>query len=140
MAKKKKLRSKDEAVIIAKRADGATIGTLAKQYKISESTVRRILRKNEELIEQAKREQEEQKKTLQRFMLSKTDLACDICDKIMQELLNENKLKEASVSQLATAMGILLDKYAGLRERDGGNESKIVIIGASAEEVEKFGK
>ena len=96
-----KLTDKQRKKIIADRADGATLRALARKYNVSDTTIRRTLQNNPEAAE----------KVAQKKADKKQKTVCGLIDLYLDALTREEKLNRASVRDIATALGIVIDKF-----------------------------
>ena len=98
--------------IIADRADGATLSTLARKYNVSVTTIRRKLSNgNQELTEKVTQKKAENTIAVLTHMDKKQKKVCGLIDLYLDELTREEKLNRASVRDIATALGIVIDKF-----------------------------
>lgn len=106
-----KLTDRQRKKIIAERALGASVRALAAKYKVSPTTIRNTLKNDPETVQKCARKKEENARSVLAFMESRKNAVCDILDKILTAMGDEGKIAATSLSQLATAMGIVIDKY-----------------------------
>lgn len=69
------------------------------------------------------------------YMEKRKAIVCDIMDKYLDELQNSDKIAKATVSQLTTALGTLIDKFTMAKDFAQGEKapSKIEVT------IRKFG-
>lgn len=106
-----KLTDKQRKKIIADRADGATLRALARKYHVSDTTIRRTLHNNPEVAEKVARKKAENTAAVLAHMDKKQNMVCDLIDLYLDALTREEKLNRASVRDIATALGIVIDKF-----------------------------
>ncbi|MCD8190420.1 MAG: helix-turn-helix domain-containing protein [Clostridiales bacterium] len=109
-----RLPDKQEKGIIADRADGQSIRSLASKYGVSTTTVQRVLKRNPEVTQKVTQKKEQNTADILAYMGSKSDLVCEIIGKGLDVLASDDKLAEASPSQITTALGTLIDKWTAL--------------------------
>ena len=106
-----KLTDKQRKKIIAESVNGSSIRALAAKYKVSTTTIQRVLKSDAELTQKAAQKKAENTASVLAFMDSKKNDVCGLIDKFLSAMGDDEKLAAATVNQLATAMGIVIDKY-----------------------------
>lgn len=106
-----KLSDKQKKKIIAEYVEGSTTRALAAKYKVSQTTIQRVLQSDTEMFQKVSRKKEENIQSVLAFMDSKKKDVCDLIDKLLEAMNNPDKIEATSLSQLATTMGIVIDKY-----------------------------
>ena len=106
-----KLTDKQRKKIIADRADGASLRALAQKYHVSDTTIRRTLKNDPETAEKVARKKEENTAVVLAHMDKKQKTVCNLIDLYLDALTREDKLNRASVKDIATALGIVIDKF-----------------------------
>lgn len=84
---------------------------VAKKHGISKDTVRRVVAGNADFAQKAQQKKEENEAEMLVHMDRQVKTAEGILDKFLVALGDEEKLKKASIQSIATAMGILIDKF-----------------------------
>ncbi len=106
-----KLSDKQKKKIIAEYIEGSTTRALAAKYGVSQTTVRRVLQSDKETAQKVAIKKEENIKSVLAYMDSKKDSVCDLIDKLLAAMNDPAKIAATPLSQLATTMGIVIDKY-----------------------------
>ncbi len=106
-----KLTDTQKKKIIAETVEGATRQALATKYGVSMSTIQRVLQSDPALTEKVKKKKEANVVSVFAFMDSKKETVCDLIDKLLTAMNDPEKIQATSLSQLATTMGIVIDKY-----------------------------
>ena len=106
-----KLTDKQRKKIIAESVNGSSIRALAAKYQVSTTTIQRVLKSDAELTQKVARKKAENTASVLAFMDSKKNDVCGLIDKFLSAMGDDEKLAAATVNQLATAMGIVIDKY-----------------------------
>lgn len=106
-----KLTDKQRKHIIAESVSGASIRALAAKYKVSTTTIQRALKSDTELTQKVAQKKAENTQSVLAFMDSKKQTVCDLIDKLLAAMCDEDKIAATPLNQLATAMGIVIDKY-----------------------------
>lgn len=106
-----KLTDKQRKRIIAESVSGASIRALAAKYGVSTTTIQRVLKSDTELTQKVIQKKAENTQSVLAFMDSKKQTVCDLIDKLLAAMGDEDKIAATPLNQLATAMGIVIDKY-----------------------------
>lgn len=106
-----KLTDKQRKKIIAESVNGSSIRALAAKYQVSTTTIQRVLKSDAELTQKVAQKKAENTTSVLAFMDSKKNDVCGLIDKFLSAMGDDEKLAAATVNQLATAMGIVIDKY-----------------------------
>lgn len=106
-----KLTDKQRKRIIAESVSGASIRALAAKYGVSTTTIQRVLKSDTELTQKVAQKKAENTQSVLAFMDSKKQTVCDLIDKLLAAMGDEDKIAATPLNQLATAMGIVIDKY-----------------------------
>lgn len=84
----------------------------AKANGCAPNTVKKIVQGNAELAELCRQKKEENTTDVLAYMDSKKDLVCQIIGRGLDALNDPAKLKMANPTQITTALGTLIDKWA----------------------------
>lgn len=106
-----KLTDKQRKKIIAESVNGSSIRALAAKYQVSTTTIQRVLKSDAEFTQKVVQKKAENTASVLAFMDSKKNDVCGLIDKFLSAMGDDEKLAAATVNQLATAMGIVIDKY-----------------------------
>lgn len=107
----KKLTDRQIKKIISEHIEGASYNSLSKKYKISVNTVKKYCLSDSEFAQNCKQKKEENAKSILAHMDEKKDVVCEIIDKYLAELANPERLENSSTREIATALGIVVDKF-----------------------------
>lgn len=107
-----KLTDKQKKQIIADRVNGKSIRQLAKSYGVSTTTIQKTLKCDPEVTQKVTQKKEQNTLDMLAYMESRKQQAQDIVDAYLSQLADPEKMEKATVSQIATAMGIVVDKFA----------------------------
>ncbi len=119
-----KLTDKQKKKIIAETVQGATRQALATKYDVSMSTIQRVLNNDPALTEKVKKKKEENLVSVFAFMDTKKETVCDLIDKLLVAMNDPEKIKATPLSQLATTMGIVIDKYTATESMQPSNNKE----------------
>ena len=106
-----KLTDKQRKKIIAERAEGLSIRALAKKYNVSASTISRTLESDPKTVQKVTQKKEENTVAILAYMDGKKKDVCEILDKLLEAVKDEEKIAKTPLNQLATTIGILIDKF-----------------------------
>lgn len=110
-----RLTDKQRKQMISDRAEGMSYRQLAERYGTSVTTVKRTLAKNPEVSQKVTHKKESNTADILAHMDAKRDTVKEIIDKALDVLNDERKLSRASPMQIATMLGIVIDKFTGTR-------------------------
>lgn len=106
-----KLTDKQRKQILAESVEGSSIRALAAKYHVSTTTIQRVLNGDKELKQKVAQKKEENVMSVLTFMDSKKNDVCALIEKLLEAMNNPAKIAATPLSQLATTMGIIIDKY-----------------------------
>ena len=99
-----------------------TIAPRRKINGVSATTVKNIVLANAEIVGKCEQKKEENTADVLAYMDAHKDLVCSFIGKGLELLNDPDKLKAANLSQITTAMGTLIDKWAMI----GGNPTDTI--------------
>ena len=111
----------------------------AKINGVSATTVKNLVRANADIVEKCEQKKEENTADVMEYMNDHKDLVCSFIGKGLEMLNNPEKLAAANLSQITTAMGTLIDKWAMISggPSDNGKEDELSkSLREMAEELE----
>jgi transposase-like protein len=106
-----RLTDRQKKRIIADYISGESKRAIARKYNISDTTVARIVNGNNEILQKVAQKKESNTADMIAYMESKVGKVKEAINLYMDILTDPEKLKECSASQIATVMGIVIDKY-----------------------------
>ncbi len=118
-----RLTDKQKKKIIADYVELGSYNAVAKRNGVSDTTVKRIVQADTKMQKKVEHKKEENSKDIIAYMDTKKELVCEIITKGLEVLNDAEKLREATPSQITTALGTLIDKWAP-RDRYGNSEHK----------------
>ncbi len=113
---RKKLSEKQIAQVIADYASGGSYRAVARKWGISSSTVKRYVDADPEGTAVARRENDTRARDILSYMEGQRDAVCQILGNALAVLADPETMKGASPNQITTAMGTLIDKWAGIEK------------------------
>ena len=84
----------------------------AKINGVSATTVKNLVRANADIVGKCEQKKEENTADVMEYMNDHKDLVCSFIGKGLEMLNDPEKLAAANLSQITTAMGTLIDKWA----------------------------
>ena len=128
-----KLSPKREMKILADYAELQSAKKVALLNDVSTTTVRNVLNRNPEAkVRMVAQKQKELNESVLAYMDSKKDKVCQFLDQALNEMCLPEKLSKASLVQIATSAGILIDKWTMAA---GASSGISVSISGDAEEA-----
>lgn len=106
-----KLSDKQKKQIILQRAEGASLRTLAHRFSVSDTTIRRVLKGDPKTFQKVAQKKAQNTADILDYMDHQKEKVCEVLDKYLVALGDPIKINRAGILQIATAMGILIDKY-----------------------------
>ncbi len=110
-----RLTDKQRKEMISDRAEGMSYRQLAERYGTSVTTVKRTLAKNPEVSQKVTQKKESNTADILAHMDAKKNTVNEIIDKALDVLNDKEKLSRTGPMQLATMLGIVIDKFTGTR-------------------------
>lgn len=107
-----RLTDRQKKKILADYVQTSNYCATAKINGVSATTVKNIVRANADIVEKCEQKKEENTADVLAYMESQRDVVCQIIGKGLAVLNDPEKLAEASPSQITTALGTLIDKWA----------------------------
>ena len=137
-----RLTDRQKKKIIADYVQLNNYCAVAKINNVSATTVKNIVLASADFVEKCEQKKEENTADILAYMESQKGIVCEILEKGLAALNSPEKLAEASPSQITTALGTLIDKWAMIRgvPSDNGKEDELSkSLRAMAEELESDG-
>jgi len=121
-----KLTDKNKQKIIADYVENGNYSETARMNKVSDYTVRTLIKKSENISEKIEQKKEENTQDMIQYLEGKLQDAFDLVEMFMNGMADEEKIKKTSINQIATAMGIVIDKFT--KNNTGESPTKVVIV------------
>lgn len=109
-----RLTDRQRQKIIADYVQLGSYNATAKANGVADSTVKRVVLSDPEMQRKAEQKKEQNAADILAYMESKRDIVCEILGKGLAVLNDEEKLKTATLSQITTALGTLIDKWTAI--------------------------
>jgi len=107
-----RLTDRQKMKILADYLESGSYRATAKKNNVNASTVKRIVKASDDFEQKAAQKKEEVAADVLAYMDAHKDLVCSFIGKGLEMLNDPNKLASANLSQITTAMGTLIDKWA----------------------------
>ena len=125
-----RLTDRQKKKILADYLESGSYRATARKNNVNASTVKRIVEASGDFEQKAAQKKEEVAADVLAYMDAHKDLVCSFIGKGLEMLNDPEKLAAANLSQITTAMGTVIDKWAMLQEKavnDGSEKVRVVI-------------
>lgn len=116
-----RLTDKQKKKIIADYVQLQNYTKTAKLNGVAESTVRKIVKNNPDCANQCDIKKEQNTQDMLSYMESKKERVQEIIDVYLGVLTDPEKLEGATLQQITTALGTLIDKWTVIDDRKKGD-------------------
>lgn len=124
-----RLTDKQKKKIIADYTELGSYRATAKRNGVSTDTVKRIVLADGEIVQKATQKKEQNTLDMLAYMDSRKEQAQGIIDDYLKALANPEKIEKSTLSQIATALGIVVDKFTkGTEKIENDSDKKTVIV------------
>lgn len=106
-----RLTDKQKKKIIADYTENGSYRATAKQNNVSATTVKNIVMEDTESVRKCAQKKEENTLDMLAYMDSRKEQAQGVIDDYLKALANPEKIAAAKLSEIATALGIVVDKF-----------------------------
>ena len=110
-----RLTDKQRKQIVADYVELGSYAAVAKKHGVADTTVKRAVEQDRQTLRIADQKKESNTADILAHMDAKRDTVNEIIDKALDVLNDERKLSRASPMQIATMLGIVIDKFTGTR-------------------------
>ena len=121
----KKLTDRQIKNIIAARAEGESLASLSRKYKVSVNTIKNYCNSDKEFAQKCKQKKQENAESVLKHMEKKSEIVCEILDKYLIALADPSRVENSGTREIATALGILIDKFSKV-SADGDKNNGIL--------------
>lgn len=132
MAKKRRLTDLDRKRIVADYIDTGNYSETGRRFGVADNTVKRVVEECGDIAEQIEEKKRQNTEDVARFMETRREIVCEIIEKGLHVLNDENKLATATPAQITTAIGTLIDKWTQM-QRMGDAGAVNVELGKAEE-------
>lgn len=120
------LTDRTKKKIIADRIEGMSYKRLAAKYKVSEWAVRTAIKSDPTLTQKIIEKKEQNSKDMISFLDEQKSSAQEFILMAMEALKDPEKLNKTGAQSLATAMGIIIDKFMPVEKKEQNEGVEIV--------------
>lgn len=106
-----KLSDRQHKAMIARYAETNNYSQVAREFGVSETTVRRHLNSDKTTLKKVEKKKEQNTLDMIAFMESRKNKAQEFIDLCFEEMNERQKIGKAGVQSIAIAMGIVVDKF-----------------------------
>lgn len=106
-----RLTDKQKRKIIADYMENGSYRATARMNGVSDDTVRRVVLSDDEILQKAAQKKEQNTMDMLAYMDSRKEQAQGVIDDYLKALANPEKIEAAKLSEIATALGIVVDKF-----------------------------
>ncbi len=126
----RRLTDKERKQIIADYIECENYSAVGKKHGVSRTTVKNIVDSDSESCKKLHEKKAENTADILAYMDSKKDVVCDILEIYLNALADPQRLDKATLPQITTSMGILIDKFATVGDRNKKEDahSGVVIL------------
>lgn len=139
MAKRRRLTDNERAQVVAAYVELGNYSAVGRAFGISEGAVRKIVRNSPDSAKLYEQKKAERTADILAHMESRGQAVCGIIDLALDRLSDESKYNRASLQQIATMMGIVIDKFTtATKERmelDGSGKSEARAVAIRADQI-----
>lgn len=122
-----RLTDEQKKKIIADYVESGSYRATAKKFGISNSTVRKLCTSDCEIVQKCAQKKEQNTADMLAYMDSRKEQAKGIIDSYLEALADPEKLEKTPIQQIATAMGIVVDKFVTQPTESRLKERKLEI-------------
>ena len=124
----KHLSDRTKKKIIADRLNGMAYRALAEKYKVSKYCIEQVIKSDPEFSQKMAKKKEQNTLDMLAFLDEQKASAQEFVLMAMQALKDPEKLNRTGAQALATAMGIIIDKFTPV-EKKAEDEGVTIIWG-----------
>lgn len=110
------LTDKQKKKIIADYVEMGSYNAVAKKHGVSDSTVKRVVLSSPKTTKKAEEKKEQNTADMLTYMDSRKHKAQDVLDAYLDAMMDKDRIAMASLNQIATAFGIIVDKFTKVAE------------------------
>lgn len=106
-----RLTDKQKKKIIADYTENGNYRATAKMNNVSATTVKNVVVKDVESVQKCAQKKEQNTTDMLAYMDSRKEQAQEVVDEYLKALADPSKIQSAKLSEIATALGIVIDKF-----------------------------
>ena len=105
------LTDREKKKIIADYAELGSCNAVAKKHKRSWTTIKQVVESDPDTMKKCEQKKEENMRDVLAWMDARKDTACCVLDKLLTAMSNDEIIGKSTISQIATAFGVVIDKF-----------------------------
>ena len=129
----KRLNDKKKKTIISDYLDLGTYSQTAKKNGVSVNTVKNVVKADPGFAKKCNDKKEANANDIIEHLEKRKGKAFLLIDRYLDEMLNEDKIKSATINQLSTTFGTVIDKFVKTSGSDGNGVLEELIKGLKDE-------
>ena len=123
-----RLTDKQKKRIIADYVELGSYRAVGRLHGVSENTVKALVQKDAQAAQRCAEKKEQNTLDMLAYMDSRKAKAQDFLDKCMEMMTTPEKLEAATLNQIATAFGIVVDKFARVSEGPKDEGQGVIVL------------
>lgn len=131
-----RLTDRQKKKILADYLESGSYRATARKNKVNPSTVKRVVEASDDFEQKAAQKKDEVAADILAYMDAHKERVCSFIGKGLEMLNDPEKLAAANLSQITTAMGTLIDKWAMI----GGSPADTVREDALSQSLKEMAK
>lgn len=122
-----RLTDKQKKKIIADYVEMGSFNAAAKANGVSRNTVKAVVMADSEVLQKAAQKKEQNTVDMLAYMEKRKKDAQGVIDDYLRALADPNKIEMAKLSEVATAMGIVIDKFVNIPVKSQLDRQKLEL-------------
>lgn len=122
-----RLTDKQKKKIIADYVEMGSFNAAAKANGVSRNTVKAVVMADSEVLQKAAQKKEQNTVDMLAYMEKRKKDAQGVIDDYLKALTDPNKIEMAKLSEVATAMGIVIDKFVNIPVKSQLDRQKLEL-------------
>lgn len=114
--------------IIMDRLDGMSYRAIAAKYKVSTYAVQKIVKEDPDFAQKITEQKARNARAMLDYLDDQRGQAQEIIGKMLAAMTSEGKLEQTGVRDIATAMGILIDKFTAASRSEAPDTGMLEAI------------
>lgn len=106
-----RLTDEQKKRLVADFVECENYSAVARKYGVARNTVKKWVLEDKQSAEKCRQKRAENTLDMLEYMDKRKERAQDIIDKYLEALADPEKLENATLQQIATALGIVVDKF-----------------------------
>lgn len=123
-----RLTDRQKKKIVADYLESRSVNFAAKRNGVSWDSAKKVIEEAGEIEKKLEQKKEENTADILAYMENQRGVVCEIIGKGLAVLNDPEKLAGATPSQITTALGTLIDKWAQLKEIQKDDSAGVTVI------------